>query len=82
MKFVRATKEDNDIKQALENVVLYKANLKTDAGKQLAKKHKVKGMPVFVMFDGEGEEITRWKGYSKSKWLKQFKKALPSESTP
>jgi len=61
--------EDNEIKAALESVVLYKLDAEKGEGVDLAKDYNVKGYPTFVMLNQEGQTADRWIGYARDYFL-------------
>jgi tetratricopeptide (TPR) repeat protein len=61
--FARAVKEDENIKTALNDVLLYKIDCEKGEGIGIAKKYEVKGYPTFIAMNGAGQITDRWIGY-------------------
>jgi tetratricopeptide (TPR) repeat protein len=61
--FARAVNEDDTIKSALNNVILFKVNAEKGEGVALAKKYEITGYPSFIAINAKGEVSDRWIGY-------------------
>lgn len=82
MKFARAANEDPKLKQALQKVVVFKADTTQGEGEKLAEQFHVHGNPTFVLMDDKGTVFDRFKGYSQpSDWIAQFEGAM-ADRTP
>ena len=67
--FARAVDSNDEIKNALKEVVFWHNNCEVGEGVDVAKKYKVRGYPTFLMVDGEGEVSSGWIGYpGPTKW--------------
>ena len=82
MQLARAATENPELRKALSNVVLFKANTHEETGDKLADEYGAKGIPHFVLMDRDGKPLDRWRGYTApSDWLAEFEGAL-SDLTP
>lgn len=66
---------------ALEKVVLLAVDAEKGDGPALAKEHKVRGYPTFVLLNAEGLTVDRWIGYAKNHFLKTLGDALKDTAT-
>lgn len=74
-------KADDDIKEALNPVVLFQIDAEKGEGIELAKQFKVKAYPTFVLANRQGSSIDRWVGYDKGYLLETLSEALSDLST-
>ena len=61
--FARAVNEDETIKSALNDFILYKVDCEKGEGIEIAKKYGVRGYPTFIAMNGKGEVTDSWIGY-------------------
>jgi len=61
--FARAVNENDAIKNALNDVILYQVDCEKGEGIEVAKKYEVRGYPTFIAMNGKGEVTDRWIGY-------------------
>ncbi len=77
MQFARAATENPELRKALTQVVMFKANTHEEAGDRLAEEYGAKAIPHFVLMDKDGQPLDRWRGYGRpADWLAQFEGAL------
>ena len=82
MKFARAANDNAGIREALEKVVLFKADRNEDANSDLMESLGAKGIPHFFVLDAEDEVIGRWRGFGEpEEWLMAFDQAVSEPSS-
>ena len=77
-KFGRASKNDKDIKTALENVILLKVNKKESDSDLIKEKYGMpNGFPMFYLINPDGTLKATWPGYSKEYFLGKMESLFP-----
>ena len=76
-KFGRASNNDTEIKNIIEDVVLMKVNKKeAEAEKIIQKYGKPRGFPTFYLVNPDGSLRESWSGYSKKSFLTKVEELL------
>ena len=76
-KFGRASNNDTEIKNIIEDVVLMKVNKKeAEAEKIIQKYGKPRGFPTFYLVNPDGSLRDSWSGYFKKSFLTKVGKLL------
>ncbi len=66
---------------ALDGVVLFAIDAEKGIGQALAKEHKVRGYPTFILLNADGQIVDRWIGYAKDHFIGTLGKALKDTAT-
>ena len=76
-KFGRASNNDEEVKNIIEDVVLMKVNKKeAEAEKIIQKYGEPVGFPTFYLVNPDGSLRESWSGYSKKSFLTKVKELL------
>jgi len=80
-RFARESREDAEIRAALDQVILLTVDSEKQDGVALAQRFEVRGYPTFVLVNAQGETLNRWTGYSKAFFLQSLERSL-TDLTP
>ena len=76
-KFGRASNNDNEVQNIVEDVVLIKVNKKgSEAEKIIQKDAEPVGFPTFYLVNPDGSLRDSWSGYSKKSFLTKVEELL------
>ena len=76
-KFGRASNNDKEVKNIVEDVVLMKVNKKEAEAEKIIKKYgKPRGFPTFYLVNPDGSLRDSWSGYSKKSFLTKVEELL------
>lgn len=76
-KFGRASNNDEEVKNIIEDVVLMKVNKKEAEAEKIIKKYgEPRGFPTFYLVNSDGSLRDSWSGYSKTFFLNKVEKLL------
>ena len=76
-KFGRASNNDKEVKNIVEDVVLMKVNKKEAEAEKIIKKYgEPRGFPTFYLVNSDGSLRDSWSGYSKKSFLTKVEELL------